>query len=68
MLGLAASAKSLNVGPGRPSTMGGAYEDAAAPDVDDRGVGDRLLVRAVFVTRGGVVKGGATASIADAGV
>ena len=48
--------------------MGGAYEDAAAPHVDDRGVGGRLLGIAVVVTRGGVGKGGATASIADAGV
>jgi len=46
--------------------MGGAYEDAVAPDVDDKGVVDRLLVRAVFVTREGVLKRGATASIADA--
>ena len=67
-LGLAASAKSLNLGTFRLSTMGGAYEDAAAPHVDDRGVGGRLLGIAVVVTRGGVGKGGATASIADAGV
>jgi len=48
--------------------MDGAYEDAAAPDVEDSGFGGRLLVRVVVVTRGGVLKGEASASIADARV